>query len=499
MGRGPVAVTPNNLGVRLTRFQGWARGPGGGTLGDMMTTQVFSRLDSLLSSRCTVIQPGEPGWDAARMAWNVAVDQQPVAVVTVREVTDVATVVRLAGEAGIPVAAQPGGHGATRALDGAVLVRTSALTEITIDRVARTARVGAGVKWGTLLPHLDGTGLIALAGSSPDVSVVGYLLGGGMSWFSRKYGPASRSVRAVELVTAAGEPTRVTEHSDPDLFWALRGGGGDFGIVTAIEFDLYEEPALTGGKLMFPAEQAAAVLTAVARVQAGAPRELTLWAAVTHFPPLPEVPQSLRGNSFAVVDVTFLGPVPALADLLAPIRAAGTAVVDTVDVVPIGRLGEVAAEPVDPMPAMDLGVLLHRFDEDVIGRLLSVAGGRTPLTTVSVRHLAGAMAEPGRDGVAGHYEETHLLFAMGVPANHELAAAIDVAFAELRRALGDVASARVPFNFLGLQDIEEAYDDKELARLRDIKRDRDPRGVIRSNHPVDAGTSAPGPDGRELS
>ena len=180
----------------------------------------------------------------------------------VRDVEDVVAAVTCAARHGLSVSAQPVGHGATEALTGTVLLRTGALQEIEIDAERRVARVGAGVKWGALLAAVEPTGLIAPAGSSPDPSVVGFTLGGGLSWFSRSIGTAAENVEAFEVVDASGTARRVTAASDPDLFWAMCGGGGDFAIVTALELRLTAAPPVVGGRMMWPIEMAYPVLHA---------------------------------------------------------------------------------------------------------------------------------------------------------------------------------------------------------------------------------------------
>ena len=265
----------------------------------------WSLLRADLTGR--LVTPDDDGWDAVRAAWLLTVDQQPAAVVEVAGVADVQAVLRFAAAHGLTVAAQPGGHGASRALDGTIVVRTGALDELTVDAAAQVARVGAGVKWGRLLEALDGSGLVGMVGSNPDVSVVGFLLGGGLSWFGRRHGVAAHCLRAVELVRATGEHRRVTDETDPDLMWALRGGGGDFGVVTAVEIDLHAAPEIYGGKLMFPIEDARPVLRAFAATSRQAPDELTLWASLMHFPPAPFLPEPIRGRSFVTVDAMYLG------------------------------------------------------------------------------------------------------------------------------------------------------------------------------------------------
>ncbi|WFR71885.1 FAD-binding oxidoreductase [Prescottella defluvii] len=218
---------------------------------------------------------------------------------TAANTADVVKAVRFAAAHRIRVSAQPSGHGATRALDDTIVVRTAALDDIWIDTAARTARVGAGVKWGALQSALDGTALTGLVGSNPDVSVVGFCLSGGLSWLTRPYGPGSGSLSAVELVDAEGVHRWVSDDESPELMWALRGGGGEFGIVTAVEIDLFPAPELTGGRLVFPATEARSVLRAVTALTAVARAELTVWASIMHFPPIPDLPEEIRDSRSA--------------------------------------------------------------------------------------------------------------------------------------------------------------------------------------------------------
>jgi hypothetical protein len=449
-------------------------------------TEALTELAATLPGE--VVTPGDPGWPQASAPWVLSVDQQPHAVVTVADEEDVVATVRWAARHGLTVSAQPVGHGATTALDRTVLIRTRALAEITIDAERRVARVGAGVKWGELLVATEPFGLTALAGSSPDPSVVGFTLGGGLSWFGRAHGLASHGVVAVELVDSRGDVRRVTATSDPDLFWALRGGGGDFGIVTAMELELHPVSHLYGGRLLWPIEMAFPVLSAFSAITKAAPDELSLWAHLFRFPPMPEVPEPLRGRAFVSVDVAFLGSAADADELLAPLRQIPAQFADSLDTVPLSELGEIAMEPVDPMPIAELSGLLRDFDLKAIERLLSVAGASvdSPLAVVQIRHLGGALARAtGQDGPAGAIAEPYQLFCLGVPMSPELAGAIDGAFASVEEALVGHLTGRTFFNFLGASDDPaRAFSAAALARLGDVKRRLDPAGTIRSNRPV---------------
>jgi hypothetical protein len=436
-----------------------------------------------------VVVPGDPEWDAARMPWIVNIDQQPRAVVTVESAQDVVTVVQFARVHGLTVAAQPGGHGGTRALDDTILLRTRGLGGIEVDVEAATARVGAGVKWGELMTALDGTGLVGLAGSTPDTTVVGLSVGGGMSWFGRAYGLAADSLVALEIVNANGELTRVTAESDPDLFWAIRGGGGDFGIITAAEIALHPAATIYGGRLMWPIEHAADVLRAFQTVTASAPDELTVWFHLLRFPPLPEIPEPIRGGSFVSFDLTYLGDAATAEELIAPVRALPVGpMLDTLGPVLPSTLGDILQEPLDPMPALERSRLLPALPDAAMDALLGVAGpdAASMLMIVQLRHLGGALARPAaHPGAVGTVDEAYQLFLLGIPAVPELVEPLLGQLAEAEQAMAPFASDRRMFNFLGgAADPTEAFTPDVLERLRTIKAERDPFGVIRSNRPL---------------
>jgi hypothetical protein len=459
------------------------------TVTTQQTCETGLALDTLAAALPGRVHlPTDADWDAHRLAWMRSVDQQPVAVVEAATAEDVVAAVRVAAGAGLAVGAQPVGHGATTALTGTVLVRTRGLQQISVDVENRLARVGAGVKWGEALEALAPHGLVGLAGSSGDPTVVGFSVSGGLSWFGRAYGLAAHSIRAVELVDATATLRRVTAESDPELFWAVCGGGGDFGIVTALEFEVYPAPHVYGGRLMWPIELAYPVFKAFQRITADAPDELTLWAHLLRFPPMPELPEFLRGKSFVSIDSTFLGPAEDAEALLAPLREIPAMYLDTMGTVPVDQLGAICAEPTDPMPATEWSELLADFDDDALDRLLGEAGhqAQTPLMVVQVRHLGGALARgTAGQGPSGAVHEPYQLFALGVPITPELGAALDLALGGLQLAMDGHTSGRTSFTFCGANaDASRAFTPAALARLQRIKRTVDPTGTIRSNRPV---------------
>ncbi len=438
--------------------------------------------------RGRVLLPGDDGFERARRPWNLAVDQPVRAVVEVEDPADAAAVVSHARLAGLGVAVQPSGHGAARGLDGQILVRTGRMREVRVDPDARVARVEAGAGWGEVLTATAKYGLAAPAGSSPVVNAAGYTLGGGLSWFGRHYGFAANGVRALEIIDAEGTPARVTAESDPELFWALRGGGGDFALVTAIEFALFAAPHLHGGRMLWPIDRAGQVLDAFREITAQAPPELSMWFTLLQFPPFPTVPEPLRGLAAVAVDHTFLGPADAAAAFLRPLASIGGRMLDTGRMIPVSDLGTVCAEPVDPAPALFSGQLLTELGDACADTVLSAAGrsGIAPLVSLQIRHLGGALARtrPG-DGACGHIAEPYLLNMIGIAPGPDAARQVADRFASVERATLPYTSGRKPFTFLGAgEKAAAAFPGETLARLRDIKRRRDPHGVFHSNFPV---------------
>jgi FAD/FMN-containing dehydrogenase len=310
----------------------------------------------------SLVLPHDQGWNEARRAWNLAVDQRPAAVAIPESAAEAAAVVRWARSRGLRVAPQGTGHAAAAmgSLAHSVLVKTERMRGIEIDATARRARVGAGVLWAEVSEAAAKHGLAGLAGSSPDVGVVGYTLGGGLSWLGRRYGLAANSVTAVELVDADGEHVRVDWQTESELFWALRGGGGSFGLVTALEFQLYPIRDVYAGVLFFAPERGGEVMRAWRRWIEGVPDELTSVGRFLNFPPLPDLPEHLRGRSFVVVEAIYLGDEQSGAELLRPLRELGP-VLDTVETIPVEQLSRVHMDPEHPFPGLQTACCCPTF------------------------------------------------------------------------------------------------------------------------------------------
>ncbi|TCM45079.1 FAD-binding oxidoreductase [Kribbella sp. VKM Ac-2568] len=450
-----------------------------------LTPQLLEVLRTHIAGR--VVGADDPAWDLERGAWHLLADQRPAAVVHVTGADDIAATIRFARRHELAVSAQPVGHGASPAVNGTILLRTGGLTAIDVDIASGVVRVEAGVRWRDLNDALTGTGLTSLPGSSGDTTVVGYTLGGGLSWFGRKYGQAANTVRSFELVNARGDFQRVTHESDPELFWALRGGGGEFGIIVAMELELRLAPEIQGGRMLWSIEHARDVLRAFADVTATAPDELTLWAWLLNLPDVPFVPEPLRGRWVAAVDSTFLGSEEDSEKLLAPLRAVAEPIADTVARVPLSELGSIAQEPDEPVPGLLKTVLLSGFDSDAIDSLLEVAapGTPSPLFAFEVRHFGGALARPdASQGVAGVIEEPYFLLFGGFVAGPGMAEVIEAAIEGVEAKMSPWITGHNTPNFSTTEPLTALYSADSLARLGAIKHRVDPHATIRGNRPI---------------
>ena len=434
-----------------------------------------------------VVAPGDPDWNEARQAWNLAVDQRPAAVAIPESAEDVAAVVAFARAEGLRVAPQGTGHNAGalgRELDDTILLKTHRMRGVTIDAENRSARAEAGVIWIEVVEEAAKHGLAALAGSSPDVGVVGYTLGGGLSWLARKHGIGANGVTAIEVVTASGDLVRTDWANEPELFWALRGGGGAFAIVTAIEFDLFPIEQVYAGILWYPVDRAAEVLNAWRTWTDELPDEMTSVGRILQFPPVPEIPEPLRGQSFVVIQAIWLGEQEEADRLLAPLRALGP-VMDTVDWTPIETLSRLHMDPEGPAPGVGDGAMLDDVDGHLIDLFVEAVVGK-PIISAEIRHLSGAVARrSSQHGALDAFEAPYVMYAIGMAPTPEFGQLVAEAVAGLRDTLAPWESDHTYLNFAETRRKPNTlFSSASYHRLRQIKAIVDPTDLIRSNHPV---------------
>ena len=407
---------------------------------------------------------GDAGYDESRRSLNPAVDARPALVAEATGVPDVRTALLAARRRGLPFAVQATGHGTHAACDGGILVKTSSMASVLVDPARRVARVGPGARWGEVIAAAAPAGLSPLSGSSPSVGVTGYTLGGGLGWLGRKYGFAADSVLRAEVVTADGEHVTASPRSHPDLFWALRGGGGGFGVVTSLEFRLHPVSQVFSGFACFPIEAAAETLAAYRSWIEHAPDEISTAIVLRHMPDDERTPEPVRGRHVLMLKVVHAGPAAQARRLLEPLwRAAGPALLDETRTTTYARtaMGGTANSHLD---------LFGTLPDPVIDALVSAAG---QAQTVEIRHWGGALGRPGPDaGPAGH-------------RGTRLSVIVDTPVPGLAEALRPHADGGTFLNFLAdTSRTAAAYTAADHRRLREVKRAYDPDGFFRIGHTI---------------
>lgn len=440
---------------------------------------------------CPVFLPGDPGYDAARAAWQAAVDQRPAAVAVPRSADEVAEVVRCATAFGLRVAPQGTGHNAgplaAQDLSDVVLVRTTELTEVTVDAGRGIVRVGSGVVWEPVVEAAAEAGFTVLHGSSPDVGVAGYSLGGGTGWYARKLGLSTNNLTAIEVVTAAGEVVRCDADHDPALFWALRGGSGSFGVVTAMELRMFDFDTAYGGMLVWDVSRAEEVLRTWAAWAPGAPDEVTTAFRILRLPPMPELPEALRGRTVVVIDGAVLATDERAEDILAGLRALDPEI-DTFARVPSRELVRLHMDPEGPTPFTADTTMLHSMPEEAIQAFLAQVGpGQdSSLLLAEIRQLGGALGRPHQGGgVLSHFEGDFLVFTGAIAATAEQEERGHAEAVALTAALAPWANGRNYLNFTEAPtDPRSFYAEDVWRQLTGIRSAYDPDAVFVGNHPV---------------
>jgi len=437
--------------------------------------------------------PDDSDWDQARAAWNLVADQRPAAVVFAENAGDVAATVRFAAENGLRVAAQGTGHGAAplAPLEGTILLKTERLRGIEVDPETRAARVEAGVLVLELSQAAGEHGLSSMPGSSPDVGVTGYTLGGGLSWLGRRHGFACNRVTAIELVDATGEAKTVDAANDADLFWALRGGGGGFAVIVALHLDLLPIDEIYAGALVFPAAVGAEAVRAYRDWAAGLPDEVTSVVRFITPPPIPDVPEPIRGRPLLTIDAACIGSQAEGEATIAPLREIGETIMDTFAWMPAAGLCRIHMDPENPVPGIGEGGTIRELSDDVIDAFVSVAGpgSGSPLLLSELRHLGGALGRPAENGGAlSHLDAGFAMYSVGMPMTPELGEAIPAHLARIEATMRPWRADGSYYNFVeGPCDVDAILPPDVCARLGEVKRRWDPDGRIVANHAVSLG------------
>ncbi|MEV6374797.1 FAD-binding oxidoreductase [Micromonospora musae] len=448
-----------------------------------------------LKARVTgpVFMPDDTHYAAECATFNLMTPVRPAVAVGATSAADVQAAVQFAAERRMPVAVLTTGHQVARDAEGAVLINMSRLNAVHIDPTRNLARVEGGARWRQVLDEADRYGLAGISGTAPTVGVVGYHLGGGASpILGRAYGYAADHVQAIEIVTADGELRRVTADSEPDLFWALRGGKGNFGVVTALEFTLFPVKSFYGGGLFFAGEHAAAILHTWRDWVVGLPTQMSSSLAFLRMPPMPGVPEPLQGKFVMHVRFSSLGPQEEAERLLAPVRAIAPTVLDTITELPYREAGSMFTDPPAPVPWVERSTALREFPAEAADALLAELGPEsgTHLSLVELRALGGALDRPRAlpNSVPGRGARWQLFGSGG--GRPDLAPK----FAEeLNALIGSVApwaQDEIMPNLLSSrqgttpEEMRAIYGSERYERLAAIKRRYDPGNLFRMNHNI---------------
>ncbi|SKC72880.1 FAD-binding oxidoreductase [Krasilnikoviella flava] len=431
-----------------------------------------------------ILSPGEPAYGAALPGFNLALAHRPALVVRARTVADVVATVRAAADQGVRVGVRSTGHSAPPTGPDDVLLDVAALDRLSVDPDARTATVGPGVAWATVLEAGAAWGLGGLCGSSPHVGVVGYTLGGGLGPLARTFGFAADHVRSMDVVTPSGELVTATPDRHEDLFWALRGGGGAFGVVVAMTFDLFPLRAVRAGTLWFDVDDAPAVLHRWRELTSTLADDVSTSVARLNLPPLPDVPEPLRGRAVLVVRYVRHGDLAAPDPVVDALRQVSPTLLDTVGDLPYALIGALHADPEDPMPFVERGGLLRELTEDAVDTFLGAVPPDSPVLAGEIRLLGGTLARPPAvPNAVGGRDAAYTLFtgALGSPVGPPDVA---VHLQAVHDAMAPWATGGSLLNFAGPRDdvsaplVRDAYGPATYDRLVTLRRQLDPHGVL---------------------
>jgi hypothetical protein len=443
--------------------------------------------------RGRVIGPDSPGWDTARRPWNRRVDQRPLAVADAEGPDDIAATVAYAARHGFQVTVQASGHGAGGSMENAILLRTSGLRDITLDPGQQRVRVGAGVRSSDLLTALSPHGLALSTGSASGAGVTGYVMFGGVGVLGRALGFAAGHVLGADVITADGTRIRADATAHEDLFWALRGAGGGFALVTHLDLALARVPALFGGQLIWPVDAAPEVFGAWASWAPGLTRDTTSSACVLQLPPLPELPEVLRGRRVAVVTICHTGAADQAMSLLDPIISIGTPLASTLRPLSVADLSTLHGASIPPIPARIRSELLTHLPSAAVREFVAQTGpaSGSPLLLADIRHLGGAYAQPpqqsGGPGAIGHTDAQFLIELVAVaPGQQADAAARDYQDSVMAALSPWTTGTTLPSFADSATDPSRLFSPATRQRLADVKHRYDPANVICASFPVTA-------------
>lgn len=477
----------HNQTARRTFLAGSAAGAAFALSGCVTTVRARGQEPVLQG---VLARPGSEEYRQATYAWNASVRHSPPLVVIANGAEDVAAAFRYAAANGLPVGVNSAGHGAVASIDRGILVSTQRLKKIEIDPVTRLATVGAGVKWGEALEAAQPYGLLGLGGSSPDVGVVGYTVGGGMPIMGRKFGFAADRVKSFEVVTPDGVIRHVDAASEPDLFWGLCGGSGNLGIVTEMTFEMIHMPSIYGGGIFYDGRDASAVMHRYVAWAESLPEEMCTSIAIIWMPDSEDVPPPMRGKPVTHLRIAYAGTRAEGEPLLAPMRAVAPALLDAVADMPYAHSGSIHRDPHLPIPFYHSGVLFREVNGDTVDALLGACGPDTniPMILWELRQLGGGFARgPAAGNAVGGRDAAWGISIVGLNTP-QTAAAVAEGLGRVVRALAPWSTGGTAINLHGMigneADRARAWDDATYQRLVTLVHRYDPKGLMRFGHVV---------------
>lgn len=431
-----------------------------------------------------LITPDDDGYNQARRAWALTIDQYPAFILMAETVPDVIAGVRFANDHDLPIAVQSTGHGVKEPANDSFLIITTRMNHVEVNAETRIARAEAGAKWQPVIDAAVPHGLAPLLGSAPHVGVVGYTLGGGIGWLARKYGLAADYVREIELVTPDGELRRASATENSDLFWGLLGGGGNFGVVTAVTFELVPVAELYGGSLIFAGENAANLLRFYRDWVKTAPDELTSSISVVKVPALPSIPQAMHGKKMFMLRAVYLGDAAAGEALIQPWLELQTPMDNTFRLMPFAEIGKVSNDPVDPTAGYGSNELLDALPDDVIDIIVrQMHDSESPLSYTEIRHGGGAIARSSANNAISNRDTEFYMQMAGLAPTPEAYQAVTTTMQRYREALRPYVRGGVYLNFTTGSDsrkrAKSAYPAATYERLLALKNQYDPQNRFR--------------------
>ena len=443
--------------------------------------------------RGEIVTPGDDGYAEACRIWNGAHDgQRPALVVRCTGAADVIASVGFARSNGLTIAVRGGGHSVAgfSTSDGAIVIDLSSMNRVRVDLPAMRASVGGGAVWADVDHETQAHGLATTGGLISTTGVAGFTLGGGIGWIMRRYGLACDNLVAADVITADGRLVRASESENADLLWGLRGGGGNFGIVTQFELDLHPlGPTVYAGPIFYPADAAPDLLRAFRDWAPGAPDDVTALVSLTAAPPLPVIPEEWHGKKVAIFVAASAGPVDQGTGLVAGIREVAAPIADLLGPMPYQMI-QTLLDPLWPkgIHAYFKATNLARLDDELIGRLCELhLGAPGPQCEIHVHQMGGSVARVAEGATA--FAERSMPFVLNaVTGWHD--PDVSTAHTDWARAVvaaaSDASTGRAYVNFLGDTDAARtSYGDETYARLVSLKNRYDPTNVFRLNQNIE--------------